>query len=249
MPLVLLAACAGAPPQPEFATEKPQTDAQSRARIHTELAANYYARRQPKVALEELSNAMRADPSYGPAYNVLGLVYMEMREDTLAEQNFRRALEISPSDYDARNNYGSFLCSRQRFDEGVEQYMAALKNPLYPTPEQSYVNAGTCMLTKGDLDRAATHFQRALAIAPLQPMALLRMTDIQYRRGEFPDAHKLLARYMQVVQTPPPEALWLGVRVERKLGDAIAEQSYASRLRKNFPDSREAKALQQQQYD
>ena len=43
--------------------------------------------------------------------------------------------------------------------------------------------------------------------------------------------------------TPPPEAIYLGVCIERKLGDRQAELSYTSQLRNRFPDSRETKAL------
>ena len=38
--------------------------------------------------------------------------------------------------------------------------------------------------------------------------------------------------------TPPPEALYLGMCIERKLGDRIAEASYVSQLRNRYPDSR-----------
>ena len=45
------------------------------------------------------------------------------------------------------------------------------------------------------------------------------------------------------VAQPNPEALWLAVRIERKLGDAASAASYAQQLRKNFPNSKEAQAL------
>ncbi len=41
----------------------------------------------------------------------------------------------------------------------------------------------------------------------------------------------------------PPENLWLAVRIERKLGDKNAEDSYAEQLYKRFPDSRETQLL------
>ncbi len=41
---------------------------------------------------------------------------------------------------------------------------------------------------------------------------------------------------------PPPEALYLGVCIERKLGDRQAELSYASQLRNRYPNSPETKA-------
>ena len=71
------------------------------------------------VALEEVGIALRADPNYGPAHNVAGLVYGRLKEDRLAQQSFERALRINPLDSDANNNYGLFLCQRQREEEGI----------------------------------------------------------------------------------------------------------------------------------
>jgi type IV pilus assembly protein PilF len=81
-----------------------------RARLHTELAAGYFELGNIGVALEEVKEALRADPNYSPANNVAGLVYSQLKEDALAEQSFQRALSLSPGDYDANNNYGEFLC-------------------------------------------------------------------------------------------------------------------------------------------
>ena len=70
--------------------------------------------RQYKIALDELRKAIMADSGYGPAYNVYGLVYMDLAEDKLAEENFRRAIELNPNNSDARTNFGWFLCTRGR---------------------------------------------------------------------------------------------------------------------------------------
>jgi len=51
------------------------------------------------------------------------------------------------------------------------------------------------------------------------------------------------------VATANAEALWLGVRVERRLGDRNSEVSYASQLRTRFPDSQETRALLAGQYE
>ena len=45
------------------------------------------------------------------------------------------------------------------------------------------------------------------------------------------------------------EVLWLAIRVERRVGNAIGEASYTQQLRKNFPDSKEAAALQAGQFE
>jgi len=44
-------------------------------------------------------------------------------------------------------------------------------------------------------------------------------------------------------------ALWMGIKVERKLGDQDAASSLSNQLRRRFPDSREYAALSRGAYD
>ena len=114
----------------------------NRARMHTELAAAYFERGNMGVALEELRIALAADPNYAPAYNVLGLVHMDLNENPQAQQSFERALRIAPNDPDINHNYGWFLCQTGREEQSMRYFLAALKNPLYTTPQKSYALAG-----------------------------------------------------------------------------------------------------------
>lgn len=225
-----------------------ETSDRARARIHTELAASYYDLGNMPVALEEVREALRADATYGPAHNVAGLVYGKLNEDRLAEDSFRRALAISPTDYNAHNNYGLFLCDRKREREAIDHFMAAVKNPLYSFPDRSYVNAGVCARRGGDVKSAEGYFQQALKLRPNQPQALYQMGDLAYARGDLLGARGYLNRVTQLVQANA-EVLWLGLRVERQLGDRNAEASYALQLRNRFPDSAEARALAAGKYE
>ena len=214
----------------------------ARARIHTELAGGYYELGNMAVALEEVKEALRSDANYGPAYTVVGLIYGALKEDRLAEENFQRALRLNQFDSDANHNYGQFLCQRKREEEGIRYFLAAVRNPLYQNSAGSYTNAGVCARRRGDLAGAESYLQLALKLQPSQPQALYHMADLAYARGDAGNAKNYLNRLTQV-SAPNPEVLWLGVRVERKLGDRNSEASYAMQLRKNFPDSKEAKAL------
>lgn len=251
--IVLLAACAEQPVAPHLTPQAPvtqqQADARTRADLHTQLGAGYYELRNFAVALEELNEALRADPNHGPAYNMLGLVYMELREDAAAEQNFERALRINPLDSDANNNYGWFLCQRKRHADGIKHFMTAVKNPLYQSPDKSFVNAGMCARAAGDDAAALQYFERALALQAAQPQALFHLADLAFRRGEIPAAKGYLTRLSRAVPSLGAEGLWLALRVERRLGDREAEASYGLQLRRNFPNSREAQALLNRQYE
>jgi type IV pilus assembly protein PilF len=250
---LVLAGCATHPAdesglQPATPTTGDESPARMRARIHTELAASYFDIGNVGVALEEIKEALRADQNYGPAHNVAAVIYAQLKEDRLAEESFQRALRINPSDSDALHNYGMFLCQRKQEREAIRYFTMAVRNPLYVTPERSYINAGVCARRIGDTAGAAEFFLLALKVRPNQAQALYQMADLAYARGDFGEAKSYLNRLTQVAPANA-ETLWLGVRVERRLGDRNSEASYALQLRNRFPDSREARALFAGQYE
>ena len=246
---ILLAGCAG---QQSLGNASPEVrssrDDNPQARIHTELGASYYARGQYAVAMRELQKAREADSGYAPAYNILGLVHGELREDKQAEENFRRAIELSPNYSEAHNNFGLFLCRRGRLPESLERFEAALANPLYATPEIALSNAGACALEKGDPAKAEVYFIRALKRAPNQLSALVGMAEVQFRDGRWLAARGLLRQASEANELGA-QALWLGVRVERRMGDREAEASYVAQLRRRFPESLQTQWLITGQYD
>jgi type IV pilus assembly protein PilF len=213
-----------------------------RAKVHTELAALYYRDGNMAVALEELRTAVEADSSYAPAYNVYGLVHMYLRENALADEYFRRALSLAPGDPEISNNYGWFLCQTGKERDSVAYFLAAVKNPLYPTPERAYLNAGQCSMRAGD-DRAAADFlDKATRFGRPVPQAFLLLARVDFNRGQPAEARRRLAELHRQSE-PSAESLALAMRVEQALGDRMAQNSYATQLRRRFPESPEAREL------
>lgn len=223
-------------------------DPRHRARIHTELAAAYLERGNLGVALEELRIATAADNSYAPAHSMFGLVYMELRDPKLAEQSFERALRLAPGDGDINHNYGWFLCQTKREPESLKYFQQAIRNPLYATPWRSHSAAGVCALRTASAKDAEQSFEHALRLEPDDPVSLLNLAQIRYRQGRIEDARRLVGRYNKVAD-PSPESLWLAVRIERRAGQRVAEQSYANQLRRRYPGSPEHQALQRGSFD
>lgn len=223
-------------------------DRQEIARLRTELAFNYFQRGQLSVALDEVRVAIAADPSNATAFNVLGLINMDLGENARAEEAFRRALSIAPEDSDTLNNYGWFLCQTKRERESIPRFLQALKNPLYATPAKPYLNAGICSQRLGDEAAAEDYYRKALALDTVNPAVLLRLSDMFYRRGDVEQARFFLDRVHKNFE-PSSESLWLALRVERRAGDRGAEASYAAQLRRRFPESRETLLLQQGRFE
>jgi type IV pilus assembly protein PilF len=253
--LVLLAGCAAPAPEAPSA-DTPATgpiiadvgEPRNRARIHTELASLYYQRGNMGVALEELRSATAADVSYAPAHSMLGLVYMDLRENRLAEDSFERALKLSPNDGNINHNFGWFLCQTKREPDSIKYFMQAVRNPLYATPWRSYSAAGVCALRTKQLKDAEGFFERALRLEPDEPTSLLQLGEIRYRQGRMDEARKLVSRHNKLI-APSAESLWLALRIERRSGQRVAEQSYANQLRRRYPGSPEYQALQRGNFD
>ncbi len=213
-----------------------------RARMHTDLAAGYYERGQMDIAIDELNLAVGLDANYAPAYNVYGLVYAVLGENAKAEQNFMRALELAPSDSDIHHNWGWYLCQHKREREALAQFDIAVRNPLYKSPEIALVNAGRCAITLGDMRLAESYFRRALVAQPGNALAGYGLALIAYKESRYTDARNWMKGVMQTTN-PQPEVLYLGMCVERKLGDTQAELSYVSQMKNRYPDAAETKAI------
>ncbi len=212
-----------------------------RARAHSDLAAAYFQQNKYEIALTEFSEAVKIDPTYSPAYNGLGLVYAALGEDAKADASFLKAIQVQPNSSEAHNNYGSFLCARKRYDESIPHFLAAVKNPLYPTPNMAYANAGICSARKNDIKNAEIYLNKALQLQPLTYAAAYQLAEIQFKRGEIKTAKSTLQNV--VIASPTPESLWLAIRIERLLGGKDNEASYALQLRQQYPNSEQTRLL------
>jgi type IV pilus assembly protein PilF len=125
-----------------------ETAVTARARAHVDLGAAYLQQAKYEIALSEFTEATQIDPSYALAYSGLGLVYAALGQDTKADANYKKSIELQPGSSESHNNYGSFLCSRKRYDESIPHFLEAVKNPLYATPHLAYANAGICSARK-----------------------------------------------------------------------------------------------------
>jgi type IV pilus assembly protein PilF len=230
-----------APPEPLPPPAPQEVSPKKRADLHTELAAGYYERGQMDIALKELDESVKLDPDNPQSYNIYGLVYTVLGQNAKAEQNFRQALTLAPNDSEVRQNWGWYLCTHQREKESIPEFEKAVSNPLYKTPEIPLINAGRCSMMINDSAAAEAFFRRAIAVAPGNEAAAYGLALLAFRAGKTEDARRWMKAIRQT--TLPPEALYLGMCIERKLGDRQAETSYTAQLRNRYPDSAETKAL------
>jgi type IV pilus assembly protein PilF len=173
---------------------------------------------------------------------------MDLKENSQAEASFQRALQIAPTDPDANHNYGWFLCQTGREAQGIKFFLAAVRNPLYSTPEKSFTQAGICAMRINDDRSALENLTRAVRLQPNYLSAVLPLAHLHFKNGDLGQAKQLITQFNRAVE-PSAESLWLAVRVERRLGDRSAETGYAEQLKRRFPSSPEFQSLQKGVYE
>jgi type IV pilus assembly protein PilF len=251
--LGLLAACAAPGDRlAELKTSSDQTALEKRASIRLQLAVGYYQQGKYDIALDEIKQAIAADPAYADAYGMRALIYTAMGQVALADDNYRHALRLAPRNPELANNYGSFLCqTAQRPAEAMRQFDTALKNPSYRTPVSAQVNAGMCSLKTKNYDAAERYLLDALRYNPELPATLAGLGRVYYERRDFQRAGFFINRLTEVskLDTLSADALWLALRVQRKLGERSMEASLVAQLRRRFPGSPEYLAYERGAFD
>jgi type IV pilus assembly protein PilF len=189
------------------------------------MAAEYFRLGQMDAALRNAERGISEDKDNPRGYYMIAVIYQKIGEISKADDNFKRAVELSPKNPDVRNAYGTFFCSQRRYAEAQQQFAKALENPLYNTPWVAMTNAGTCAASAGNPSQAESDYRRALNANPRFGPALLKMAEIEYGRGNAKGAKSYLDTFLQS-NTPTPQALALAVRTERKLGNPKGAATY-----------------------
>jgi type IV pilus assembly protein PilF len=251
---LLLGACAqkgpGAPSDlKDKVTESDEPDNARRARVRLELASAYFGRGQMNVALDEVKLALAADPNLGPAFNLRGLIYGSMGEHALAEDSFKRALQLNPRDVDTMQNYGWYMCQRQRYADADGLFRQALNSPQNQDVSRTLLTQGICQARAGDLPAAEATLQRAYEIDSGNASIAVNLAEVLFRRGDYERARFQMRRINAVREIANPQTLWLAMRIEHKLGNAQGLASLGQQLRERFPESPQAKLYASERFD
>ena len=253
--LLTLAGCAsssgGAAPSgktQDLITESDEPENRRRARLRLELATGYLENGQANVALDEIKQALAADPTFVEGFNLRGLTYMRLNDVPLAEDSFKRALALNPRDADVAHNYGWLLCQQTRFPESFRYFGQALANPVYRGSAKTLMAQGVCQIQAGQRQEAEASLTQSYQLDAGNPLTGYNLANLLYLRGELVKS-QFYTRRLNNSDLANAETLWLGIKVERKLNNIDASQQLATQLRRRYAQSREAAALEKGAFD
>ena len=102
--------------------------------------ANYdAAQNQFAAAIQEMQQAIAADPNRSQSYLLLALFQLRANRPDQAELNFKKATEVDPKSMGAQLALGGFYQARNRFPEAEQQFKNAIEvAPKNPAPRAAY---------------------------------------------------------------------------------------------------------------
>jgi TolB-like protein/Tfp pilus assembly protein PilF len=171
-------------------------------------------------AADAAASALRIDPELGAAHVTMGYLKTVREFDwSGAEQAFRRALELSPSNADAYDLYGRLCAALERYDESI----AMLQRAQELDPLAHRVDIATTLLRAGQYDQAILRAEEAVELDPGQDRARATLGWAYFLSGRRAEG---LAQLERAVSVSPENTLWLG-----QLGEAYALAGTTSRAR------------------
>jgi eukaryotic-like serine/threonine-protein kinase len=152
------------------------------ARILYDLGIVYRKDGRLAEAESALEKSIALDPRADPLME-LGQVAVQQNDYAKAISSYERAVQVSPSDYDAWGNLGAvYQISRQHQAESVDAYRKAIalaSEAILKNPEDPYLVSvlGEYYANLHDENRALPLMRKAVALAPTSPDVLQRVGE------------------------------------------------------------------------
>lgn len=232
----------------DIVTESDKSPERKRANIRLELALAYFQEGKTTIALDEVKLALAADPSYFDAYNLRGLIYMALNDQTLAQASFNKALSLRPRDPDVLHNLGWMKCQQGMYAQGIAHFEDALANPQYGARAKSLMTLGLCQMRAGLRSQAEANLQKAYEYDAGNPVTGFNLANLLFQRGDLTRA-RFYIRRLNNSELANAESLWLGIRIEKRLGNADAVAQLGLQLEKRFGEAAQTALWRQGAFD
>ncbi|OLE96458.1 MAG: hypothetical protein AUG75_20250 [Cyanobacteria bacterium 13_1_20CM_4_61_6] len=181
-----------------------------------------------KKGIQHFQQAIDSDPSYALAYVGLADCYLILYDygflspqESGAEAEFRRAIELSPNYATAHHWYGYYLAVRGRFDESLAEMRRG--EEIDPLSLIIKTNIGRLLFWERKYDLAIAQFKSVLEMDPNFASALEKLAEAYEAKQMYPEA---IAEYQKWA------ALVGDGELAAQLGPAYAASGYKGAITK-----------------
>jgi Tfp pilus assembly protein PilF len=125
----------------------------------------------------------------------IGQTFQNLQEAALAENWYKRAVEIAPDNLDFINKLGASQIEQNKLDEGIKTMQLSLQK----NPKQSiaFTNLGFAYLKQNNTQKAMDFYNQALALDPDFEQALLNKAGLYNYLGKPIEAKNMLKKILK----------------------------------------------------
>ncbi|HYM75491.1 MAG TPA: DUF3857 domain-containing protein [Candidatus Dormibacteraeota bacterium] len=164
------------------------------------------------VAEALLKRATEVDPKNKFAWNNLGLVYLQERQDNQAIAAFQKQLDVNPYDEFANNNLGRVYWQERRYEDAVRSFNKQLENN--PLDKFAHGNLGAMYAEWHKYDLAAPELEKAASLSPDSAELQVSLGDAYLNLGQ---DEKALATFDHAVELNASPLVWNNIAYQLSL--------------------------------
>jgi tetratricopeptide (TPR) repeat protein len=162
----------------------------------------YFYRRNFEKAIEHYKKAIKINPKYAPAYNVIGYIQNEQEKYEEAIEYLKKAIEIDSEFAGPYNNIGYALYKQKKYEEAIKYLKKAIE--IDPKHAYAYNNMGNAYYYGLKKNNEATNcYKKAIEIDPKCVYAYKGMGDVYYNQKEY---NKAIDYYKKAIEIDPKYA-------------------------------------------
>jgi adenylate cyclase len=152
-------------------------------------------------AKEAALKALSLDETSADAHSALAMVLNDYDYDFIAaEEQFKRAIELSPNNSVPRQSYGMLLAELERHDEAERQFRKALEvDPLSVAASWVY---SICLFLARRYDESLAQAKATLELDPAFAVAYLSVAFVYQMKGDYQESVEAYARCSEVMGIP-----------------------------------------------
>jgi Flp pilus assembly protein TadD len=159
-----------------------------------------------------LKRATDVDPKNKFAWNNLGLIYFQMRQDDQAISCFQKQIEVNPYDEFAYNNLGRVYWNERKYDEAVKSFSKQLENN--PLDKFAHSNLGAMYAEWHKYDLAVPELEKAASLTPESAELQVTLGDAYLNLGQ---DDKALAAFDHAVELNATPLVWNNIAYQLSL--------------------------------
>lgn len=147
------------------------------------------------TAEKMLKKVIKMNPNIAKAHKDLGIIYLNKRLFSYAEEEFQTALRLQPNDFDIIFEYGNYLYAVSKNSEAERYYQEALD--IEPDNVLALTFMALNKLILNQLDEAKEYILKAIKINPHHEYIQFCAGRILYATKEYEDAKRYLIKAVE----------------------------------------------------